>query len=116
MRKQSKTPAARLGDRVANQAERLGGYLQRSSSDKLVQDAENLARKKPWLVMAAAGALGFIGSRSLKASSSRRHRRQNSSQQQVPQPAEQVPDDTAATPGVAPRLPSAPQDQEEVQS
>ena len=48
---------------AADRIERLGGYLERTSGDEFLRDAEDLARRRPWMV----AGLG------LKASSERRY-------------------------------------------
>jgi ElaB/YqjD/DUF883 family membrane-anchored ribosome-binding protein len=74
LRRQGKDVPARMVDQVAGQAERMGDYLKGASGDRILRDAEDFARSKPWLVAAGGLALGFAGSRFLKASSSRRYR------------------------------------------
>jgi hypothetical protein len=60
-------------DQIAGQAERFGEYLKGASGDRILRDAESLARSKPWLVAAGGLALGFAASRVLKASSRSRY-------------------------------------------
>jgi hypothetical protein len=64
---------AQAANRVAEQAERVAGYLEGSSSDRLLWDVEGFARRRPWLVGGAGVALGFAASRLLKASSENRY-------------------------------------------
>lgn len=73
LREQGKDGPASAASRLADYAERAGGYLQDKDSDALLADAEDLARRQPWAVAAGAAALGFAASRFLKASSARRH-------------------------------------------
>jgi hypothetical protein len=73
LRQQGKEGTARIVDQVAGQAEQLGEYLEGSSGDRILRDVEDFARSKPWLVAAGGLALGFAGSRFLKASSGRRY-------------------------------------------
>ena len=64
---------AKMTDVAAERAERLGGYLTESDADRIFRDVEDFARRQPWLVAAGGFVLGFLGSRLLKASSSRRY-------------------------------------------
>jgi hypothetical protein len=73
LREQGKDGPAKVADQVAERAERVGGYLQRSDGDKLLEDLEDLARKNPWAVVAGGVVLGFAASRLLKTSSRDRY-------------------------------------------
>jgi len=66
--------AADYVDQGAQFVENVGRYLEDADSDRLIGDLENLARRQPWAVAAAALALGFAASRFLKTSSARRYR------------------------------------------
>jgi ElaB/YqjD/DUF883 family membrane-anchored ribosome-binding protein len=74
LRKQGKDQPARLADQAAERAERLGSYLQQSDADRILRDVEDFGRKQPWAIAAAGLALGFVGSRFLRASSGERYR------------------------------------------
>ena len=44
-------PAGRASaEMAADRVERLGGYLERASGDQLLRDAEDFARRRPWMV------------------------------------------------------------------
>ena len=73
LRKQGKDKPAQLADQAAERTERLGSYLQESDADRILNDIEDFGRRQPWVVAAAGIALGFAGSRFLKASSSKRY-------------------------------------------
>ena len=73
LRNQGKGGPATLAEQVASQADRVGDYLKGASGDRILRDAEDFARRQPWLVAAGGLALGFAASRFLKASSSRRY-------------------------------------------
>jgi hypothetical protein len=73
LRKQGKDQPAKLAEQVAQRAESLGDYLQRSDGDTILRDVENFGRRQPWAVIAGGVAVGFAASRFLKASSSRRY-------------------------------------------
>ena len=72
LRKQGNDQPAKLANQVAERAERLGGYLERSDGDRILRDAEDFGRRQPWVVMLGGLAVGFAASRVLKASSQRR--------------------------------------------
>jgi len=73
LRGQGKEWPARLADQLADRAESLGGYLRGAYGEQLLHDAEAFARRQPWAMVAGGVALGFVASRFLKASSSRRY-------------------------------------------
>ena len=73
LRKQGKDQPARLADQAADRADRLGRYLTESDSDRILRDVEDFGRRQPWAVVAGGLALGFVGSRFLKASSRQRY-------------------------------------------
>jgi ElaB/YqjD/DUF883 family membrane-anchored ribosome-binding protein len=65
--------AAGLAEGAADRIERLGGYLERTSGAELVRDAEEFARRRPWMVAGMGLLAGLAASRFLKASSERRY-------------------------------------------
>jgi hypothetical protein len=58
---------------AAERIEQLGGYLERASGDELLRDAEDFARRRPWMVAGFGLVVGLAASRFLKASSERRY-------------------------------------------
>ena len=74
LRKQGKDGPAKIADQAAERAEKVGSYLQESDADRILRDAEDFGRQKPWAVSAGGLALGFAASRFLKASSQQRYR------------------------------------------
>ncbi len=66
-------PPAKALEAVAGRVEGLGGYLQRADGDQILHDIESLARRQPNAVIFGGLTLGFIASRLLKASSSKRY-------------------------------------------
>jgi len=66
---------ARLADEAAKRAERVSNYLGDVDSERLLADAEDFARRQPWLVAGVGLIAGFVVARSLKASSGRRSTR-----------------------------------------
>ena len=73
LRGQGKDTPAKVAEQVADRAESFGSYLRDADGERLLGDAEAVARRQPWLVAAGGLALGFAASRFLKASSSRRY-------------------------------------------
>jgi uncharacterized protein YjbJ (UPF0337 family) len=74
LRRQGKDAPAKYAEQAAEKAERLGGYLHEADGDRILRDVEDFGRRNPWAVVAGGIALGFMGSRLLKASSSERYR------------------------------------------
>lgn len=66
---------ARLADEAAKRAERVSNYLGDVDPERLMADAEDFARRQPWLVAGVGLITGFALARSLKASSGRRSKR-----------------------------------------
>ena len=66
-------PPAKALEAVADRVEGLGSYLQNSDGDRILSDIENLARRQPNAVIFGGLTLGFIASRLLKASSTKRY-------------------------------------------
>jgi ElaB/YqjD/DUF883 family membrane-anchored ribosome-binding protein len=63
----------RLTELAADQVEHLGAYLERVSGAELLRDAEDFARRRPWMVAGIGLVAGLAASRFLKASSERRY-------------------------------------------
>ena len=84
LREQGKDRPAQLADRAAQQTERVASYLRDSDADRMLGDAEDVARSNPWAVVAGGIALGFAASRFLKASSSERYQQSEHYQLQSP--------------------------------
>ncbi len=62
------TPAAgRMADAAADRLDLLGGYLQNTSGEQIVNDVQDFARRQPWVVAGAAAFLGVVTARFLKA-------------------------------------------------
>jgi ElaB/YqjD/DUF883 family membrane-anchored ribosome-binding protein len=85
LREQGKDQPAQLADKAAERAERLGGYLQQSDADRILQDIEDFGRRQPWAIIAGGAAIGFLASRFLKASSTTRYEQRSwQSSRQLP--------------------------------
>ena len=68
LRSEGKEQPAKVAEQAAERAERLASYLTESDGDRILRDAQDLVRRQPWLVAAAAGAAGFLAARFLRAS------------------------------------------------
>ena len=64
---------ARFVEGAADRVQRAGSYLHASSADRILGDVEDFARRQPWAVALGGLAIGFVASRVLKASSTRRY-------------------------------------------
>ena len=78
---------ARVVEQAAGRLERAGGWLKESDGDRILEDAEDFARRKPWAVMGAGLAAGFVLSRMLKTSSRERYRRTQPARSELPEQA-----------------------------
>ena len=74
LREEGREGAANVAEQAAERTQRLGGYLQDADADRILRDAEDFARRQPWVVVAGGALLGLVASRFLKASSARRYR------------------------------------------
>ena len=72
LREQGKDQPAKIATQAADRVEQIGDYLKRADGDSILNDVEGFGRKQPWAVMFGGLAAGFLASRFLKASSSRR--------------------------------------------
>ena len=73
LRAEGKGASATAVDKIAEQAEHLGHYLQSADAERILGDVESFARRRPWLTAGAAAVAGFVASRLVKASSDRRY-------------------------------------------
>jgi len=64
---------AGLIEAAAERVEQLGGYLEHTDGDRLLRDAEDFARRRPWMVAGIGLLAGIAAARFLKASSERRY-------------------------------------------
>jgi hypothetical protein len=79
LRNKGKDGPARIADQVAERTERVGAWLTESDGDRILSDVEDFGRRNPWALAAGGVAIGFVASRLLKASSSRRYEQQRQS-------------------------------------
>ena len=75
LRAEGNSAPAALVEGVSRRADDLGRYLRSADADRILDDAERVARRNPWLTALAASAAGFAASRFVKASSARRYDR-----------------------------------------
>jgi ElaB/YqjD/DUF883 family membrane-anchored ribosome-binding protein len=73
LRRQGKDTPAKLAEQGADKVEQIARYLIDSDGDKILADMEDFGRRQPWAVIAGGMAIGFLASRFLKASSTRRY-------------------------------------------
>jgi hypothetical protein len=108
LRGQGKDKPADLAEKAAERVERLGDYLHRSDGDRLLSDAEDFARSRPWAVAVGGLLMGFAASRFLKASSDRRYQARRSENGATTRwPAQTTGPEGANPPRVSPQ-PEAP--------
>jgi ElaB/YqjD/DUF883 family membrane-anchored ribosome-binding protein len=68
LRQEGKTGTAQYAERAAEPVERLGRYLTEADGDRLLRDAEQFARRRPWVAVMGGATLGFLVARFIKAS------------------------------------------------
>lgn len=98
LREQGKEGPAKAADRVAGYTEKVGNYLREKDTAALLSDVEDLGRHQPAAVGAGALALGFLASRFLKASSSRRFSARAHGDRRPPPPPPLSPSARAGSP------------------
>ena len=64
---------ARLVEQAADRGERLSAYLKRADGEQMLAEAEDFARRQPWVIAGAGLAVGLVVARALKASSGTRY-------------------------------------------
>lgn len=73
LRDDGNTSAADLTERAGEKVSQLAMYLEHADGDRMLRDLEDLGRRQPMLAAVGGLAVGFVASRFLKASSSRRY-------------------------------------------
>ena len=63
MRQKGQDGPAKYADRAAEYIERVGGYVRDADPDRMLKDAEGVARKAPGLVASSGLVLGFLAAR-----------------------------------------------------
>jgi hypothetical protein len=99
LREQGKDGPARIADQAADRARRVGSWLEESDGDRILHEVEDFARRNAWAVALGGFALGFAGSRMLRASSTDRYERDETyGYRQVP--AQVAPGEAGNGPGL----------------
>ena len=70
---EGKAGAARVTAQAAGGVERLALYLEQTSGDQLMRDAELFARRRPWMLAGLGMIGGVAAARFMKASSEQRY-------------------------------------------
>jgi hypothetical protein len=70
LRRGNQALLADYADRAGGQVDQLATYLRQSDPNKVLHDIEDFARREPALFLAGAFAIGLLGTRFLKSSSS----------------------------------------------
>jgi gas vesicle protein len=73
LRKEGTQTHAKVADQAADKVDQLAGYLRDANAERILSDIENAARRRPWVAGSIGALAGFLASRFLKASSSRRY-------------------------------------------
>jgi ElaB/YqjD/DUF883 family membrane-anchored ribosome-binding protein len=76
-RLQGNSQQAHMAELAADRSERLGSFLREADGERMLSEAEDFARREPWVVAGAGLAIGFLLARSLKASSAGRYQRRS---------------------------------------
>lgn len=69
LRQEGNAAPAQYTDRAVQPVERLGRYLTDADGDRILRDAEQFARRRPWVAVLGGATLGFLVARFIKASS-----------------------------------------------
>lgn len=72
LRSQDNGMIAQYADKVADQVDRISGYLEERDIDQLLGEAENFARRQPELFLGGAFIVGLLAGRFIKSSGERR--------------------------------------------
>lgn len=72
LRNQDNGMIAQYTEKMADQVDRISGYLEERDVEQLLGDAENFARRQPELFLGGAFVLGLLVGRFIKSSSERR--------------------------------------------
>ena len=69
LKQEGQEAPARYARQAAQPVERLGRYLTDANGERILRDAEQFARRRPWMTAVSGAALGFVVARFIKASS-----------------------------------------------
>jgi ElaB/YqjD/DUF883 family membrane-anchored ribosome-binding protein len=79
-RAQGNQQQARMAEMAADRTDRFGAFLREADGERMLSEAEDFARRQPWVIAGAGLAIGFIVARALKASSGDRYQRRSATQ------------------------------------
>jgi ElaB/YqjD/DUF883 family membrane-anchored ribosome-binding protein len=68
LRQEGNATPAQYAERAAEPVERLGRYLTDADGNRILSDAEQFARRRPWVTVLGGATLGFFVARFIKAS------------------------------------------------
>lgn len=68
LQQQDQRVVARCLDKISEKIEQSSNYLSEKEVSQLVNDIESFARRRPWLFLGSAFALGYFSIRLLRAS------------------------------------------------
>lgn len=68
LREDGNSTPARFAEQAAAPVERLGRYLTEADGERILRDAESLARRRPLVTVVGGATLGFLVARFIKAS------------------------------------------------
>ena len=71
LRAQGNESEASLNDRALDVVERVGRYLEEADARRMVSEAQDFGRRRPWALALAGAGIGLLGARLLKSSASR---------------------------------------------
>jgi ElaB/YqjD/DUF883 family membrane-anchored ribosome-binding protein len=71
LRGQGKESEASLNDRALDVVERVGRYLEEADARRMMSEAQDFGRRRPWVMALAGAGIGLVGARLLKSSASR---------------------------------------------
>jgi len=74
LRSQGYPATADLVDKAANAMDRMSSYLVNTDGNRMVHDAEEMARNQPMVTAGAGLLIGLLGARLLKVSARERYR------------------------------------------
>lgn len=84
VRKQDETDVADVIDMAAEQVDNVAAILKEQDLGQLIETTRQFARKQPLLFLAAAVAVGIVGTRFLKSSSQSGEHKQSSAKTETP--------------------------------
>ena len=73
LRSEGNDMPAKIVEEVARRTDDLGNYLRSAQADRILDDIERFARRRPWVTAGVGALAGFVASRFLKASGERRY-------------------------------------------